>query len=78
MSLLPVRMYSREWTVLRNVLAVKLSCGFLDSGVSGFSGSGQGIIAVIQVPACMLVGWSYEMGVSLLTGCGNKNVRTFF
>jgi len=47
MSLLPVRMCSREWTVLKYVLAVNLTCGFLDSGVSGFSGSGQGIIALI-------------------------------
>lgn len=55
MSLLSLGLYRREWTVLKYVLAVKLTCGFLDPGFSGFSGSVQVIIVCIDLDPCLYV-----------------------
>lgn len=44
---------------LKYVLALKLTCGFLDLSFSAFSGSVQGIIVCSGLDLCLyVVGWS--------------------
>lgn len=68
MSLLSFGLYPREWTVLKYVPAVKLTCGFLDPGFSGFSGSVRGVIVCTDLdPYLYVMGWSWEIDLAALT-----------